>query len=67
MDSRLAEAAAVDGFSLHVPPLCLCTDNGAMIAWTGLVMHLAGVRMRVEDTVVNQRFRTDEVVVTWRD
>jgi N6-L-threonylcarbamoyladenine synthase len=45
----------------------LCVDNGAMIAWTGLVMHRAGVRMRIEDTGVNQRFRTDEVVVTWRD
>ncbi len=24
------------GFSLHCPPIKLCTDNGAMIAWAGL-------------------------------
>ncbi|MBK5228353.1 MAG: tRNA (adenosine(37)-N6)-threonylcarbamoyltransferase complex transferase subunit TsaD, partial [Actinobacteria bacterium] len=28
----LAEACQRDGFSLHVPPLELCTDNAAMIA-----------------------------------
>jgi len=28
------------GFSLHAPPLELCSDNGAMIAWAGLE-HLA--------------------------
>ena len=52
---------------MYVPDRTVCMDNGAMIAWTGLVMHLAGVRMRIDETVVNQRFRTDEVVVTWRD
>ncbi len=51
---------------MFVPPGELCIDNGAMIAWTGLLMHKAGVRMAVEDTVVDQRFRTDEVDVTWR-
>jgi universal protein Kae1 len=41
-------------------------DNGAMIAWTGYVMHRGGIRMEIKDTVVNQRFRTDDVDVTWR-
>jgi N6-L-threonylcarbamoyladenine synthase/N6-L-threonylcarbamoyladenine synthase/protein kinase Bud32 len=54
------------GAEMFVPERGLCVDNGAMIAWTGLVMHRAGVRMGVEETVVNQRFRTDEVEVTWR-
>jgi len=51
---------------MFVPPAELCIDNGAMIAWTGLLMHKAGVRMSVEDTVVDQRFRTDEVDAVWR-
>jgi len=55
------------GAKMFVPDRSLCVDNGAMIAWTGLVMHLAGVRMSIDDTVVNQRYRTDEVDVTWRD
>jgi N6-L-threonylcarbamoyladenine synthase/N6-L-threonylcarbamoyladenine synthase/protein kinase Bud32 len=49
-----------------VPTGDLLQDNGAMIAWTGLVMHEAGVRMDVKETVINQRFRTDEVEVVWR-
>lgn len=34
--TRLAEAAASDGFALFFPPPELCTDNGAMIAVAGL-------------------------------
>ncbi len=63
MVGRMAEDR---GAKLFVPPGDLCIDNGAMIAWTGLLMHCAGVRMALEDTLVDQRFRTDEVDVTWR-
>ena len=31
----LATVAEAAGFGLHVPPVSLCGDNGAMIAWTG--------------------------------
>jgi N6-L-threonylcarbamoyladenine synthase len=31
----LGELAQVRGFSFHVPPVELCGDNAAMIAWTG--------------------------------
>ncbi|WP_457742410.1 bifunctional N(6)-L-threonylcarbamoyladenine synthase/serine/threonine protein kinase [Thermococcus sp.] len=48
-----------------VPPYDLCRDNGAMIAYTGLRMFEAGIRFSLEETVVKQRFRTDEVEVTW--
>jgi len=51
---------------MFVPPGKLCVDNGAMIAWLGSVMYGSGVRMDMADTVVEQRFRTDEVNVTWR-
>eukprot|EP00698_Gefionella_okellyi_P020428 TRINITY_DN6401_c0_g1_i1.p1 TRINITY_DN6401_c0_g1~~TRINITY_DN6401_c0_g1_i1.p1 ORF type:complete len:333 (+),score=56.72 TRINITY_DN6401_c0_g1_i1:141-1001(+) len=44
-----------------------CIDNGAMIAHTGLVMYRAGYRMPFEDSFITQRFRTDEVDVTWRE
>jgi N6-L-threonylcarbamoyladenine synthase len=33
--AALAALAARRGYTLHVPPLQLCTDNGAMIAWAG--------------------------------
>jgi universal protein Kae1 len=51
---------------MFVPAGDLCIDNGAMIAWTGLLLHRSGVRMSLEETVVDQRFRTDEVPVPWR-
>jgi N6-L-threonylcarbamoyladenine synthase len=37
-----------------------------MIAWTGLVMYKSGIRMTIDDTHIRQRFRTDDVEVTWR-
>jgi len=33
--AALAEAAAAAGARLVVPPIPLCTDNGAMVAWAG--------------------------------
>lgn len=50
-----------------VPPTDLCVDNGAMIAWLGLLMYKSGCRMKIEETVIDQRFRTDMVDVNWRD
>lgn len=54
------------GASMFVPDPSLCVDNGAMIAWTGILEYESGIRMNVEDTQINQRFRTDEVDITWR-
>jgi N6-L-threonylcarbamoyladenine synthase len=43
-------------------------DNGAMIAYTGALEYLAtGKATEWEETWVTQRFRTDEVYVSWRD
>lgn len=55
------------GARFFVPSKDLCIDNGAMIAWLGLLMYESGVRMNIDDTVINQRFRTDMVDVSWRD
>ena len=63
MVRTMAEAR---GAEMFVPDRRLCMDNGAMIAWLGHLMYDSGIRMRIEDTVVRQRFRTDEVRVTWR-
>jgi tRNA A37 threonylcarbamoyltransferase TsaD len=53
--------------SFFVPTKDLCIDNGAMIAWLGVLMHQSGIQLKVEDSFINQRFRTDMVDVTWRD
>ncbi|MBU6164643.1 MAG: tRNA (adenosine(37)-N6)-threonylcarbamoyltransferase complex transferase subunit TsaD [Alphaproteobacteria bacterium] len=38
----LSELAAAHGLPFVAPPLWLCTDNGAMIAWAGVERFLAG-------------------------
>ncbi len=52
--------------SFFCPPKDLCIDNGAMIAWLGSLMYDSGVRMKVSESLIDQRFRTDMVDVTWR-
>lgn len=44
-----------------------CIDNGAMIAYIGLLACALGDSTPMEDTTVTQRFRTDEVHAVWRD
>jgi N6-L-threonylcarbamoyladenine synthase/N6-L-threonylcarbamoyladenine synthase/protein kinase Bud32 len=64
---RMIEEMAEDrGARMFVPEPRLCVDNGAMIAWTGSLMHRSGIRMQLADTKVNQRFRTDEVEISWK-
>ncbi|MBR6038247.1 MAG: bifunctional N(6)-L-threonylcarbamoyladenine synthase/serine/threonine protein kinase [Candidatus Methanomethylophilaceae archaeon] len=60
------EMAEERGAEMFVPDRRFCMDNGAMIAWLGSEMYSSGVRMDIADTEVRQRFRTDEVPVTWR-
>ena len=41
--ARLAETGAAYGFRLVAPPIALCTDNAAMVAWTGAERLAAGL------------------------
>jgi len=69
-NSRIREmtsAMAMErGAKFFVPEPRLCVDNGAMIAWTGLLMHAHGGETRVEDSATRQNFRTDDMEVYWR-
>ncbi|CAB3259597.1 unnamed protein product [Arctia plantaginis] len=44
-----------------------CIDNGVMIAYAGALAFKAGSRMSFEASTITQRYRTDDVWVTWRD
>jgi universal protein Kae1 len=50
---------------LHVVPKPYAMDNGAMIAWQGLIEHRSGRKQALAETGVNQRYRTDHVDVFW--
>ncbi|KAG8901500.1 putative tRNA threonylcarbamoyladenosine biosynthesis protein kae1 [Tulasnella sp. 403] len=43
-----------------------CIDNGIMIAQAGLLAYRMGQKAPIEETTCTQRFRTDEVHVSWR-
>jgi N6-L-threonylcarbamoyladenine synthase/protein kinase Bud32 len=69
-NSRLKEMARVmaaeRGGRSFSPPPDLSVDNGAMIAYLGEIMHRAGISHSLEETGIDQRFRTDQVPVTWK-
>jgi len=49
-----------------VPPFGVCIDNGAQIGWLGIVMHEAGNRMKVEESGIKPKQRTDDIEVNWQ-
>lgn len=51
---------------LFATDMRFCVDNGAMIAQAGWEMFKNGQTTMFEDTTCTQRYRTDEVHVTWR-
>ncbi|RLF61491.1 MAG: bifunctional N(6)-L-threonylcarbamoyladenine synthase/serine/threonine protein kinase [Thermoplasmata archaeon] len=61
--TTMAEERGAKCFS---PPDELLVDNGAMIAWTGILMHESGITTELAETKVKQNYRTDEVDVPWR-
>ena len=44
-----------------------CIDNGIMIAHAGLLAYEAGQTTALDESTCTQRYRTDEVLVKWRD
>lgn len=66
LQQMVYEMADSRGAKFYVPHPEFCIDNGAMIAWTGILMYKSGIRMKLSETAINQRFRTDSVDVKWR-
>jgi len=67
LQDMVRKMALERGASFYAPSKDLWIDNGAMIAWLGLLMYNSGNRMKIKDSMINQRFRTDMVDVTWRE
>jgi len=53
------------GAKVFVPEMQYCVDNGAMIAWQGLLEFSNGRKTELADSGVRQRFRAEEVGVNW--
>lgn len=55
------------GAHLFATDESFCIDNGLMIAQAGLLMHKKGHETLLEDSWCTQRYRTDDVFVSWRE
>ncbi|KAF2719846.1 peptidase M22, glycoprotease [Polychaeton citri CBS 116435] len=59
--------ASERGGSVFATDERFCIDNGIMIAHAGLLAHKMGFETVLKDSTFTQRFRTDEVLINWRD
>ena len=67
LQQMMGAMAAERGGRVHAIDARYAIDNGAMIALAGIRQLQFGSPTRLEESSVTQRFRTDEVLVTWRD
>jgi N6-L-threonylcarbamoyladenine synthase len=47
-------------------PIGYAADNGAMIAWTGIIAFRSGIRTPIAESHIDPRWRLDRVEVPWR-
>jgi N6-L-threonylcarbamoyladenine synthase/protein kinase Bud32 len=65
LQSMLAMVAEEHNAKFNVVPLEFATDNGAMIAWTGVLSFKHGLVTPVDESFVKLRWRVDKVDVPW--
>ncbi len=66
LQEMMGQMAAERGGSVYATDERFCIDNGIMIAHAGLLAHETGFETPLEQSTCTQRFRTDEVRVSWR-
>lgn len=54
------------GAQPYYVPINYATDNGAMIAWTGILAYQNGLITPIEKSFVDPKWRLDEVEAKWR-
>jgi N6-L-threonylcarbamoyladenine synthase len=64
--SIIKEIAEEQGVKPFYVPIDLAADNGAMIAWTGILAYTHGVRTPIETSYINSKWRLDEVEIPWK-
>ncbi len=65
LKSKLSIMAALHGSMYVGTPPEYSGDNGAMIAYTGYLGYIHGIRVEPEKAIVRQRWRIDEVDLPW--
>jgi N6-L-threonylcarbamoyladenine synthase len=67
LQQMMAIMARDRGGEVYATDERFCIDNGIMIAHAGLLGFKTGQTTSISESTVTQRYRTDEVEVTWRD
>jgi len=65
LQSMIRAVAEEHDAEFCVVPSEFAVDNGAMIAWTGVLAHTYGVVTPIEKSFVKLRWRLEEVEVPW--
>jgi len=65
LQAMLSSIAEEHDAKFNVVPRQFATDNGAMIAWTGVLAYTHGAVTPVEESYVKLRWRLDKVDVPW--
>jgi N6-L-threonylcarbamoyladenine synthase/protein kinase Bud32 len=65
LQSMLEAVAKEHGACFCVVPLKLAADNGAMIAWTGILAYKSGISTPIEKSYVNVKWRLEDVYAPW--
>jgi N6-L-threonylcarbamoyladenine synthase/protein kinase Bud32 len=65
LQSMLNAIAEEHDAKFNVVPREFATDNGAMIAWTGVLAYTHGVVTTVEESFVKLRWRLEKVDAPW--
>jgi universal protein Kae1 len=65
LQSMLSVIAEEHDAKFNVVPKEFATDNGAMIAWTGVLAYTHGVVTPIDESFVKLRWRLEKVDVPW--
>jgi tRNA A37 threonylcarbamoyltransferase TsaD len=65
LQSMIKAIAEEHGATFKVVPSEFAVDNGAMIAWTGVLAYTCGLITPIDESFVKLRWRLEEVEVSW--
>jgi tRNA A37 threonylcarbamoyltransferase TsaD len=64
--TMIGSIAEEHGATPRYVPIGYATDNGAMIAWTGMLAYQSGIETPIERSQIDPKWRLDRVEVPWR-
>uniref|UniRef100_A0A7J3ZL98 tRNA N6-adenosine threonylcarbamoyltransferase n=1 Tax=Fervidicoccus fontis TaxID=683846 RepID=A0A7J3ZL98_9CREN len=67
LEEKVRKMALLHEARFYNVPVEYAGDNGAMIAWTGVLAYLNGIVVEPEEATIMQRWRVEEVEVPWRE